>query len=188
MYYEEAEVKEYFRKNKKGVRTPYYQIGIKKKSKFNEAKKIALVDIEELEELLENVDVNKLAEINETLETTSQELIQLKKELNEYKATNESLTSTVEELSSDKDKLQEDLIAEKTKYENKVEELSEEKETSKKLLASITKLTSEKSELEKENVFLKSRSIFNRLINKQYERESNSNVIPEDVETNISKD
>lgn len=64
MYFEEAEVKQYFRKDSKGVKKPYYQINIKKKSKFNEVKTVALTDIAELKELLKNyneVNINELS-------------------------------------------------------------------------------------------------------------------------------
>ena len=62
------------------------------------------------------------------------------------------------------------------------DKLVKEKETSKGLLASITKLTNEKKELEKENIFLKARGLFNRILNKQYKKED----VPEIVEAEVN--
>ena len=123
MYYEEAEVKEYFRKDRKGNKKPYYQIGLKKSSKFNEAKPIALIDISEIKEIAENLDIEKLNEIKATLKETSEENKQLKQELKELKATNKKLDSK-------KDKLQEELLEAK-------DNVAKEKDISKTLLLAL---------------------------------------------------
>lgn len=121
MYYEEAEVKRYFRKNKKGEKNPYCQIGIKQKSKFNVPMKIALVDIEELKKINESSDINKFNELQANYNKTSEELTELKQELQQYKATVESLTSDVKSLKEEKLQLQEDLLTEKNKHEEIIE-------------------------------------------------------------------
>lgn len=128
MYYEEAEVKQYFRKDRKGNKKPYYQIGIKKKSKFNKAGKIALVDIYELESLLEGIDSDKINETNTKLKSTSQELIQLKKDFDELKLDNESLMLNLEKISSEKEIVQENLLIEKDKLKEKTDDVVEVKD------------------------------------------------------------
>lgn len=175
MYFEEAKVKEYYRKNKEGVKTPYYQINLSKKSKFSEVKPIALIDVAELEELTSFLDSNKIEETNVKLNELSEEVNELKQQIQEEKATVKRLSSEVKSLKEDKTDLQEKLLTAKNNYEDKAEELTEEKETSKRLLAKIVEL----NELKVENTFLKNRNWFNRLINKQYSKEED---VPEIVE------
>ena len=95
--------------------------------------------------------------------------IQLEQEVKEYKTASEGLASDVNKLKEEKTQLQKDLL--------------KEKETSKGLLATITKLTNEKTEIEKENIFLKSRNWFSRLVNKQYKKTD----LPEIVEAEAKK-
>ena len=185
MYFEEAKVKEYYRKNKEGVKTPYYQINLSKKSKFSEVKPIALIDVAELEELASFLDSHKIEETEAKVNELSEEVNELKQQLQEEKATVESLSSEVKSLKEEKADLQEKLLTAKTNYEDKAEELTEEKETSKGLLAKIVTLTNENKELEKENIFLKSRGLFNRILNKQY---SKGTDVPEIVEAKPSEE
>ena len=117
LYYEEAEVKEYYRKNKEGVKVPYYQVGVKKKSKFSKPKHTFLKN---------NPIEYKEAEIIKLKE----EVIGLKKQLNEKKETVESLSSEVEELKEDKIQLQEELLETK-------DNLGAEKDISKTLLLAL---------------------------------------------------
>lgn len=177
MYYEEANVKEYFRKDSKGNKKPYYQINLKKKSKFNEVKPVAIVDISEMKELIEAINTIDLNQLEANLDGKEREIVNLKQELQQFKEANSKLTSENYDL-------QQQLISVNKNYENKLEEIASEKETSKKLLASITNLTSEKAEIEKENIFLKNRNLFNRIINKKYESENNK--LPENVEVNVN--
>lgn len=175
MYYEEAEVKEYFRKDSKGNKKPYYQIGIKKKSKFNEAKPIALVDIAEIKELAKNYDVNKIAELEANLNETSEELVEVKQELKELNATNESLTS-------ENYKLQQELLNIKEENESEVKDLTSKLLYEKDLVKTLLVVRSD---------FLK-QGAFKRLL--KVEPESSKKLseikeLPEDVEANvISKD
>ena len=179
MYYEKAEVKQYHRKNKEGVKKPYYQINLPIKSKFTEVKPIALIDIAEVKKLVAFLEANPIEEKEAKINELESEIVEYKQQLQEYKATVGTLSSEVEELKEDKIQLQEQLLTYKDHYKDKLEELTEEKETSKGLLASITKLTNQKTEVEKENVFLKGRSFLGRLFNKQYVKE---NDVPEIVE------
>ena len=180
MYFEEAKVKEYHRKNKEGEKVPYYQINLSKKSRFSEVKPIALIDVAEIEKLSSFLEANPIEEKEAEINELQEERLQLKEEVDSLKAVAESLASENNELKKDKIHLQEGLLTYKSHYEDKAEELTEEKETSKRLLATITKLTTEKSELDKENIFLKSRGLFNRIINKQYSKET---TVPESIET-----
>ena len=179
MYYEEAEVKEYYRKDSKGIKQPYWQIGIKKKSKFNKPKPIALIDIAEVKELESFLEANPIEEYKAKINKLEEDLSQYKQQLKTVKATNETLSSENNELKKDKIQLQEDLLTYKNHYEDKAEELTEEKEESKKLLASIVSLTNKNNELDKENTFLKSRGLKDRIFNKQYAKEPD---VPEIVE------
>lgn len=174
MYYEEAEVKEYFRKDSKGNKKPYYQIGIKKKSKFNEAKPIALVDIAEIKEVANNLDINKFNELKANLKETSEEVIELKQQLQEYKEANETLTS-------ENYKLQQDLLQIKEKNEAEVKDLSSKLLHEKDLTKSLLVVRSD----------LLNRSLINRIRNKEPESSKMIAEIKELPEVNvkdISKD
>ena len=77
MYYEEAEVKEYFRKDSKGNKKPYYQIGIKKKSKFNKPTTVALVDVAEIKKLESLAKPEVITELEAKLNAIEEEKLQL---------------------------------------------------------------------------------------------------------------
>ena len=121
MYYEEAKVKEYYRKNKEGVKTPYYQINLPKKSKFSKVKPIGLVDIAELEKLESFLEANPITEKEAEINELKVEHNEVKQQLQEAKATIESLTSEVQSLTEEKIQLQEDLLTEKNKNESLIE-------------------------------------------------------------------
>ena len=180
MYFEEAKVKKYHRKNSKEEKVPYFQINLPKDSKFNEVKPIGLIDISELEKLEGFLEANPIEEKEAEINELEEELNEVKQQLQEEKQQVNKLAEEVNELKEAKIKLQNDVITYKNYYEDKIEELSSEKEDSKGLLATITKLTTEKAEVEKENIFLKNRSLFNRLINKQYTKED-VEALPEEV-------
>lgn len=165
MYWEEAEVKKYTSISKAtGKERTNFQINLKKDSQFRRPEKVGLIDVAELNKVETFLEANKVEE-NEVKLNELQELkLQLEQEVKEYKTTSESLASDVYKLKEEKTQLQEDLL--------------KEKETSKRLLATITKLTNEKTEIEKENIFLKNRNWFNRLVNKQYKKTD----LPEIVE------
>ena len=206
LYYEEVNVREYKRKNKKGTEDPYFQIRLKKDSKFRKAEPIALIDIAELKEIEKNLDSSLIYEKEVKYNELLEEHNKLKQQLQEFKATNESLTSEVEDLKKEKLQLQENLLKADVKNEDIIqlqkehkEELSvlnkqlnevkdntiKEKDKVEGLLATITKLTTENSSLENENIFLKNRSLFNRLINKQYTQEEKD--VPEVIESEVKE-
>lgn len=191
MYFEEAEVKEYFRKDSKGNKKPYYQIGIKKKSKFFKPTNVALVDVAELKELISLAEPEVIAELEAKLNAVEEEKLQLKQELQQVKQQEEELTSEVENLRSEKQQLQQDLL----KAEGKSEEIIQLQQEHKEEIAELNfKLNNEK-DLTKTLLVVRSdllnRNFFNRIINK--EPESSKKVaelkkLPEDVEANISKE
>ena len=123
MYFEEAKVKEYFRKNKEGKKVPYYQINLPKKSKFSEVKPIGLIDVNELKELEVFLEANPIEEKEAKIKELEEEVDSLKDQLKEFK-----------QLKEDKLQLQEELIEAKDKLEVKSEELSKEKDLTKSLL------------------------------------------------------
>lgn len=168
LYYEEAEVKQYFRKDSKGNKKPYYQIGIKKKSKFNEAKSIALVDIAEIKEVTKNFDVNKITELKTNLKETSEEVIELKQQLQEYKEANSKLTSENYEL-------QQELLHIKEENEAEVKELSSKLFNEKDLTKSLLVIRSD----------LLNRSLINRIRNKEPESSKMIAKIKELPEVNV---
>ena len=181
MYYEEAEVKKYTSTNKVtgAVRTSF-QVNLKKGSKFREPKTIGLIDVEELKDIETFLEANQVEENKVKLNELQEVKVQLEQQLKELNETKEGLESEVKTLKEEKLQLQEDLLGVK-------EDLTTEKETSKGLLATITKLTSDQAEVEKENIFLKSRNWFNRLVDKQYKRDPSSDVLPETVEAESSE-
>lgn len=150
MYYEEAEVKEYYRKDSKGNKKPYYQIGIKKKSKFNEAKTIALADIDEIKDIAKKCDVNIISELEVKLKDSSKELNELKEQLKELKEENESLIS-------ENYKLQHDLINIKEENEYELKDLTSKLLHEKDLTKSLLVVRSD----------LLNRNFFNRILNKE---------------------
>ena len=173
MYYEEAEVKKYTTKNKKtGKERINFQINLTKESKFREPKKIGLIDLSEIEEIANNLDFDKLNSIKDTLEETSEEIVDLKKQINQLK--------------EDKLELQEKVLEVEEERDSNAKELLSEKETSKGLLATLTKISNEKAEVEKENIFLIKRNWFNRLINTKYNKDD-SKILPDDLEAKLSE-
>lgn len=121
MYYELANIRQY--KDNKGQ--PYFQVRIKKGSKLTDkelkVKPIALVDVAEIKEIAKSSNINKFNELQANLNSTSEELAEVKQQLQEAKATVESLTSENEKLKEEKLQLQEDLITEKNKHKELIE-------------------------------------------------------------------
>ena len=141
MYFEEAEVKEYKSVNKKnGNIRVKHQINIPINSKFAEPKTVALVDVVELNEFINSNDVAKFNELEDKFNNTSEELVQIKQQLQEEKATVERLTSEVTSLTEEKSKL-----------ENDVEEY---KGASESLASDVHKLNKEKSKLQEDKASL----------------------------------
>jgi predicted RNase H-like nuclease (RuvC/YqgF family) len=138
MYYEEAEVKEYYRKDSKGNKKPYYQIGIKKKSKFNEAKTIALVDIDDIQQIEEYSTTDGLKELEVKLKEATVENDSLNKKLLQLKEGNETLEATVNELKDKVAELQQELLQVKEEHDIEVKDLTSkllhEKDLTKTLL------------------------------------------------------
>lgn len=155
MYFEEAEVKEYHRKNKEGKKTPYYQIRLKKDSKFSAVKEVALVDISEIKTIDKEYDVNKIFEMEAKLNETSTELTNLKQELNVLKKNNENLKK-------DNYNLQDKLIKCNDKKDEKTEELLKEKDLVKKERNLTKTLFAVRSDLLKRN-------LLDRILNKEPE-------------------
>ena len=121
MYYELAKIRQY--KDNKGQ--PYFQIRVKKASKLTDEKEkvkpIALVNVDEIKEIAESSNINKLNELQANYKGTSEELVEVKHDLHEAKTTIESLTSELKKLKEEKVQLQEDLLTEKEKYEKLIE-------------------------------------------------------------------
>lgn len=138
MYYEEAEVKEYFRNDSKGNKKPYYQIGIKKKSKFNEAKTIALVNIDDIQQIEEHSNIDSLKELEVKLKEASVENDALNKKILQLKKGNETLEATVNELKDKVDELQQKQLQNKEEHDVEVKDLTSkllhEKDLTKTLL------------------------------------------------------
>lgn len=121
MYYELAKIRQY--KDNKGQ--PYFQIRVKKGSKLTDEKEkvkpIALVNVSEIKEIAESSNINKLNELQANYKETSEELVEVKQQLQESKATVESLTSELKKLKEEKVQLQEDLLTEKDKHKELIE-------------------------------------------------------------------
>lgn len=121
MYYEIANIRQYA--NNKGL--PYFQIRLKKGSKLTDknekVKPIALVDVNDIKEIAESSNIKKFNELKANYKDSSEELVELKQQLQEYKGTVEGLTSEVEKLKAEKVQLQEDLLTEKDKHEELIE-------------------------------------------------------------------
>lgn len=173
MYYELAEVKRYYRKNSKGDKVAYHQIGLKKDSEFNEPKTIALVDPSEIEKIERLLDNNNLEETEAKANELSEEVVELKQQLQQLKEEHSKLTSEHSRLQND--------------YIIKVEELeAENKELTAKLIHE-TKLTKNLLVVRSD---LLNRNIIDRLTNKEPESSKIVGTIkelPEIIES-INKD
>ena len=212
MYYELAKIRQYT--DSKGQ--PYFQVRIKKGSKLTDEKEkvksIALVDVADIKEIAESSDINKFNELKANLSNTSEELVELKQQLQEYKATVESLTSELEKLKEEKVQLQEDLITEKAKHEELIEAannnvieakdkiLKIQKEHKEEIadkdseIAELNYKLNNEKDLVKELLIVRTdllnRNIFKRIPN--IEPESSKRIaklkeLPEDIEANISE-
>lgn len=152
MYYELAKIRQYT--NNKGQ--PYFQVRLKKDSKLTDetkkVKPIALVDVDEIKEIVNSSNVEKYKELQANYNNTSEELVELKQQLQESKATIESLTSEVNNLKEEKIQLQEDLL----NVEDKSEEIIQLQKDHKEEVAELNfKLNNEK-DLNKELLVVRS--------------------------------
>lgn len=192
MYYELANIRQYT--NNKGQ--PYFQVRLKKDSKLTDKNKkikpIALVDVDVIKEIDNSSNIEKFNELQADYNNSSEELTELKQQLQEYKATVERLTSENKKLVEEKVKLQKDLLTERKnskKYigeanttlletKDKVINLQEkQKEEVKKL---NTKLEAANNKIEKllivinnkdnDIVYLAKRGLGSRIRNKLTER------------------
>lgn len=192
MYYELANIRQYT--NNKGQ--PYFQIRLKKDSKLTDenekVKPIALVDVAEIKEIAESSNIEKFNELKANYNNTSEELVELKQQLQELKATNESLTTDVKKLKEEKVQLQEDLLTERKNSKKYIEEANttlletkdkvinlqeEQKEEVKKLNAKLEAANNKIEKLlivinNKDNdiVYLAKRGLGSRIRNKLTER------------------
>ena len=213
MYYELAKIRQYT--DSKGQ--PYFQVRIKKGSKLTDEKEkvksIALVDVAEIKEIAESSNIEKFNELKANYNNTSEELVELKQQLQELKATNESLTSDVKKLKEEKVQLQEDLLTEKDKHKELIEaannNIVEAKDKIVKLqkehkeeisdkdleIAELNYKLNNEKDLVKELLLVRTdllkRNIFKRVAN--VEPESSKRIaklkeLPKDVEANISKE
>lgn len=203
MYYEEAEVKEYKSINKQnGTERIKFQINLNKKSKFREPKKIALVDIDEIEEIASSLDADKLNELEVHLKQYKEDNDKLNKQLNQYKEENQELEETAKSLAADVNKLkeekiqlQDDLLNLEENMEAKNEEIIELQKQHKEELSELNfKLNNEK-DLTKSLLVVRSdllnRNALDRLRNKEPEsskRIAKLKEIPEEVEVKPSED
>lgn len=182
MYYEEAEVKEYYRKDSRGNKKPYYQIGIKKKSKFNEAKTIALVDVDDIKELVKNSTGGSLKEKEVKLKEATVENNELNKKLLQLKQDNETLESTVNELKDRITELQQELLQVKKETDVEVKDITSKLLHEKDLTKSLLLVRSD----------LLNRNLINRIRNKEpasSKKIAEFKELPEDVEaTDVSKE
>lgn len=153
MYYETAEVKKYTTKNKKtGIERTTFQIHIKKGSKYRIAKPIGLIEIDELKKIETYLKHNPIEEKEAEINELNEEIVQLKQQLQESKATIESLTSEVNNLKEEKIQLQEDLL----NVEDKSEEIIQLQKDHKEEVAELNfKLNNEK-DLNKELLVVRS--------------------------------
>ena len=98
MDYELANIRQYT--NNKGQ--PYFQVRLKKDSKLTDitkkVKPIALVDVDVIKEIANSSNIEKYKELQANYNNTSEELTELKQQLQEYKATAERLTAENEKL------------------------------------------------------------------------------------------
>ena len=174
MYYEEAEVKEYYRKDSKGNKKPYCQIGIKKKSKFNEAKTIALVDVDDIKELVKNSTGGSLKEKEVKLKEATVENDKLNQKLLQLKEDNETLEDTVNELKDKVAELQQELLQAKKENDVEIKDLTSKLLHEKDLTKSLLLVRSD----------LLNRNLISRIRNKEptsSKKISEFKELPEDV-------
>lgn len=174
MYFEEAEVKEYKRKNG----TKYKQLHLGTGSKFEKKEKVAVINLDDLKDLIVKANPEYVEELLATNESLTSEKEKLEHDLQEIKKESEENESKLKvakdnilNLQEEKEELTSDLLAEKDK-------LIKEKDFSKKLLAVI-------NVKDKDIVYLATRGLGSRMINKLTDR-IKAVVEASDVETNVN--
>lgn len=135
MYFEEAKVKTYYRKDSKGNKKPYFQINLSNKTKFNESDTIVLVDLNDIKELETNANPEEVKELADKIKLKLEENKQLEEEVKKLKLEKYELQEELTK-ANDKDKeiiqLQQDHKEELAKLNA---ELNKEKDLTKTLLA-----------------------------------------------------
>lgn len=181
MNYEKANVKEYFRKNSKGEKTPYYQIHLGNKTKFNKSDEVAIIKEDEFKSILNNNNDEYLTELEnkvteseernkhltEGLEKTYKAFEDLEKsykdiiskneehisEINELTKLNQEQEKRIEEVNSKIIALYEDKDSNVAEIKELNYKLNQEKDFTKALLVAMNDLNK--------------RSFFSRLFNKE---------------------
>lgn len=199
MYFEEAEVKEYERKNK----TKYKQIHLGTTSKFNKSEKVAVIKIKDLETLLSKPSLEDVKELEATIKELTSEKQNLQHDLqqveNKIKSINEEKSEKIEDANSKIEKANKNVIEAKDKVleiQKEKEEvidvkdaeikelnskLNNEKDFSKKLLAVI-------NAKDNDIVYLANRGLGSRIINKLPDRIKAIVESSEDVNVNIDNE
>lgn len=181
MYLEEAEVKEYKRKNG----TKYKQLHLGTNSKFKKSEKVAVVRLEEIEKLTNPDYIDFIEVANESLESENKKL---EHDLQEVKEEVENLNSKLAVAKEEIFKLQEEkenltvslteakdvLLTEKDKLEDKNKEIiqlqKEHKEEIKEANSKIEKLLILVNSKDKDIVYLAERGLAKRILNRLPER------------------
>lgn len=156
MYYEEAKVREYTRKDR-----PYYQVYLGYDSAFKKEEDIAVIRIKDLKELESNINPELIDSYKDKITDLTKENLQLKKDLQELQQDKEKLiserSSIIEEANVEIKKASEKIIEEQEVHKKELSELNSklnnEKDFSKALLIAMNDLNK--------------RSFFSRLINKE---------------------
>lgn len=179
MYYEEAKVREYKRKDR-----PYYQVYLGYDSNFIKEEDVVIIRNKDLKELESKANPELIDSYKDKITDLSEEILQLEKDLQEVQQIKEELisekASIIEEANVEILKASEKIIAESEKHKEELAELNlklnNEKDLTKALLIAMNDLNK--------------RSFISRLINK--EPDSVKKILelkPVEIDVNdISKD
>lgn len=162
MYFEEATVKEYYRKNKEGNKKAFNQINLGFRSNFQKEEAVVILTKETFEKITAEANPETITEIKAATEKIAIENDKLNQELQAMQEENLQLTEEVSDLTEEISKLKTDLIEANDKITNSKEEIIQLQKEHKEEIAEARKETLEFS---KAINYIMNRNLFSRIRN-----------------------
>lgn len=162
MYFEEATVKEYYRKNKEGNKKAFNQINLGFRSNFQKEEAVVILTKETFEKIPSEADPDIITRLETTAENLTAKIDKLNQELQAMQEENLQLTEEVSDLTEENSKLKTDLIEANDKITNSKEEIIQLQKEHKEEIAEARKETLEFS---KAINYIMNRNLFSRIRN-----------------------
>lgn len=162
MYFEEAIVKEYYRKNKEGNKKAFNQINLGFKSNFMKEEAVVILRKEDFEEITSEANPENIKELEAAAKETRLKNDKLEHDLKLLQEKNLNLTSKVSGLTEENSLLKTSLIEANNDVTESKEEIIQLQKEHKEEIAAARKETLEFS---KAINYLLNRNLFNRIRN-----------------------